>query len=241
MLVPDPFETLSRLQQALDTFQESDWLESSPSGTGPYPPVNIFRKGDDFVIVTELPGVKKSELDIQVKDNAIRIAGVKAVDYTEKASLHRRERAAERRPWNDDAHRAFHRLRAPAVAEQQSDLGSGRSGPGERRVGVAREFGSALRRLRVTAVEEPLGRDGRQHRTHDLVPGGDHAVGRQRVGEHPLHGDRVHRDRRPTEPARQSRRSGHFQSAAATRWCDGNLAVRHRRFRVERETGRFRR
>ena len=34
MLVPDPFETLSRLQQALDTFQESDWLESSPSGTG---------------------------------------------------------------------------------------------------------------------------------------------------------------------------------------------------------------
>ena len=48
------------------------------------------------MIVTELPGVKKSELDIQVKDNAIRIAGVKAVDYTEKASLHRRERAAGR-------------------------------------------------------------------------------------------------------------------------------------------------
>ena len=47
-------------------------------------------------VVTELPGVKKSELDIQVKDNAIRIAGVKAVDYTEKASLHRRERAAGR-------------------------------------------------------------------------------------------------------------------------------------------------
>jgi HSP20 family protein len=48
------------------------------------------------VIVTELPGVKKSDLDIQVKDNAIRIAGMKAVDYTEKASLHRRERAADR-------------------------------------------------------------------------------------------------------------------------------------------------
>jgi HSP20 family protein len=96
MLLPDPFETLSRLQQALDTFQQSDWLESSPSGTGPYPPLNVFRKGDDFVIVTELPGVKKSELDIQVKDNAIRIAGAKSVDYTEKASLHRRERAAGR-------------------------------------------------------------------------------------------------------------------------------------------------
>jgi HSP20 family protein len=96
MLLPDPFETLFRLQQALDAFQGSDWLESSPSGTGPYPPVNVFRKGDDFVIVTELPGVKKSDLDIQVKDSAIRIAGTKAIDYAEKASLHRRERAAGR-------------------------------------------------------------------------------------------------------------------------------------------------
>ena len=49
----------------------------------------------------------------------------------------------------------------------------------------------------------------------------------------------VHRERRATESARQSRRSGHFQPAATTRWCDGNLAVRHRRFRVERETGRL--
>lgn len=96
MLLPDPFETLSRLQQALDTFQQSDWLESSPSGTGPYPPLNVFRKGDDFVIITELPGIKKSQLDIQVKDNAIRIAGTKTVDYTDKASLHRRERSAGR-------------------------------------------------------------------------------------------------------------------------------------------------
>jgi HSP20 family protein len=96
MLLPDPFETLSRLQQALDTFQQSDWLESSPSGTGPYPPLNVFRKGDDFVIITELPGIKKSQLDIQVKDNAIRIAGTKTVDYTDKASLHRRERSTGR-------------------------------------------------------------------------------------------------------------------------------------------------
>jgi HSP20 family protein len=96
MLLPDAFETLSRLQQALEAFQQSDWLGSSPSGTGPYPPLNVFRKGDDFVIVTELPGIKKSELDIQVKDNAIRIAGTKSIDYSDKASLHRRERSAGR-------------------------------------------------------------------------------------------------------------------------------------------------
>jgi HSP20 family protein len=96
MLLPDPFETLFNLQQALDTYRQSDWLESSPSGTGPYPPVNVFRKGDDFVIIAELPGVRKSDLDIQVKNNAIRIAGTKTVQYPEKASLHRRERASGR-------------------------------------------------------------------------------------------------------------------------------------------------
>jgi HSP20 family protein len=95
-LLPDPFETLFNLQRALDSFRASDWLQSSPSGGGPYPPVNVFRKGDDFVIITEVPGIKKSDLEIQVKGNTIRIAGMKSVGYSEGASLHRRERLAGR-------------------------------------------------------------------------------------------------------------------------------------------------
>jgi HSP20 family protein len=96
VLIPDPFETLFSFQQALDAFRQSGWLESSPSGTGPYPPINVFRKGDDFVIIAEIPGVNKADLEIQVKDNAVRIAGTKSVGYAEKSSLHRRERAAGR-------------------------------------------------------------------------------------------------------------------------------------------------
>jgi HSP20 family protein len=96
MLFSDPFEALFNLQQALDTFRQSDWLERSTSGTGPFPPVNAFRKGDDFVIIAEVPGVKKSDLDIQVKDQVIRIAGSKSVNYGDKASLHRRERSPGR-------------------------------------------------------------------------------------------------------------------------------------------------
>jgi HSP20 family protein len=94
-LIADPFETLFNLQQALDTFRQSSWLGSSLSGTGAYPPVNVFRKGDDFVIITEIPGIGKSDLDIQVKDSSVRIAGSKAIDY-DKGSLHRRERSAGR-------------------------------------------------------------------------------------------------------------------------------------------------
>ena len=95
-LFSDPFATLSSLQQALDSFRASSWLASGPSGGGAYPPMNVFRKGDDFIIITEVPGIKKADLEVQVKGNTIRLAGSKAVSYPEKASLHRRERLAGR-------------------------------------------------------------------------------------------------------------------------------------------------
>ena len=92
----DPFDALSSFQQALDAYRTSGWLEASVSGGGAYPPVNVFRKGDDFIIIAELPGVKKSDLDVQVKGRTIRLAGTKTVGYPEKAALHRRERLAGR-------------------------------------------------------------------------------------------------------------------------------------------------
>jgi HSP20 family protein len=72
----------------------SSWLEPSISGGGAFPPLNVFRKGDDIVILTELPGIRKADLQIQVKDRTIRLAGTKPVEYGEKASVHRRERLA---------------------------------------------------------------------------------------------------------------------------------------------------
>ena len=90
----DTFDALSSLQQALETFRASNWLSRGPSGSGDYPPVNVFRKGDDFIIITEVPGVQKSDLNVQVKGNTIRLAGTKSVNYPDKAGLHRRERLA---------------------------------------------------------------------------------------------------------------------------------------------------
>ena len=94
LFFPDPVDALFHLQQTLDSFRTSGWLGSSPSGRGAYPPLNVFRKGDDIVVITELPGIRKSDLQIQVKGNTIHIAGRKEVRYTEQASLHRRERLA---------------------------------------------------------------------------------------------------------------------------------------------------
>jgi len=92
MVLSDPFNALLQFQHALDTFRTSNWLGAGPSGGGSYPPLNVFRKDDDIVVITEVPGVRKDDLQIQVKGNTIHIAGTKRVGYGERASVHRRER-----------------------------------------------------------------------------------------------------------------------------------------------------
>jgi len=91
-IFPDPFSTLLGLQNTLESFRRSDWLQSSPSAGGSYPPLNVFRKGDDFILVAEVPGINKSDLDIQVKGRTVRLSGSKSVKYPDQASVHRRER-----------------------------------------------------------------------------------------------------------------------------------------------------
>lgn len=93
-LFPDPFERLFDLQRSLDASLTSDWLTAGPSARGSFPLLNVFRQGDDFVVITELPGIKRDDVDIQVKGNRVRIAGTKAIQYGEGASLHRRERTS---------------------------------------------------------------------------------------------------------------------------------------------------
>jgi HSP20 family protein len=92
MRYADPFEALFAFQRALEKRLSSDWLGNATAGTGTYPPVNVFQQGDDLVAIIELPGVDRNELNIQAKDNTIRIAGKKSVDYPEGVSVHRRER-----------------------------------------------------------------------------------------------------------------------------------------------------
>jgi HSP20 family protein len=88
----DPFEALFALQRALDSRLASDWMADTTAGTGSYPPINIFQQGDDFVAVIELSGVDKNDLQIEAKQNTIRISGKKTIAYDQGASVHRRER-----------------------------------------------------------------------------------------------------------------------------------------------------
>ena len=67
MTFGDPFDVLFGLQRALEARRASDWLRDATTSMGPYPPINVFQQGDDVVAIIELPGVSKSDLEIQPK------------------------------------------------------------------------------------------------------------------------------------------------------------------------------
>ena len=72
----------------------SDWLQDQTTSQGPFPPINVFQEGSDLLAIIELPGIDKSSLQVEAKENTIRIAGKKAVAYPDGVSVHRRERVA---------------------------------------------------------------------------------------------------------------------------------------------------
>lgn len=87
-----PLDALFDLQRTLEARLDSDWLRGATGGTGAFPAINVFQQGDNLVAILEVPGLDKADLDIQAKDNAVRISGKKTIRYPENASVHRRER-----------------------------------------------------------------------------------------------------------------------------------------------------
>jgi HSP20 family protein len=92
MTFADPFDALLGLQRALDARLASNWLQDATASRGPFPPMNVFQQGEDILAIVELPGVNKSDLQVQAKENTIRISGRKTIDEPEGVSVHRRER-----------------------------------------------------------------------------------------------------------------------------------------------------
>jgi HSP20 family protein len=88
----DPFDALFNLQRALEARLESGWLQDLTTSRGPFPPINVFLQGEDILAIVELPGVDKNDLQIQAKENTIRISGRRTVEFPEGVSVHRRER-----------------------------------------------------------------------------------------------------------------------------------------------------
>jgi HSP20 family protein len=86
------FDTLLALQEAMDDALDTGYFEGMTTSRGAYPSINLFEKNGDLVLVAELPGIKKEDLQLQVKENTLRLAGERILNYGENISYHRIER-----------------------------------------------------------------------------------------------------------------------------------------------------
>jgi len=60
-------------------------FDSSPAYRYSYwPEVNIYNNNDEYVVVVKLPGVKKEDVSIILKDNSLKISGEKKEDKKRK-------------------------------------------------------------------------------------------------------------------------------------------------------------
>lgn len=92
MVFADPFDALLNLQRDLEARLASDWLQDQTTSRGSFPPINVFQRSEDTVAIIELPGINRNDLQIQAKENTIRISGKKSIEYSGQVSVHSRER-----------------------------------------------------------------------------------------------------------------------------------------------------
>jgi len=67
-----------RVNRMFDDFFRSDFVFDSAMGTW-YPPVNIVEQEKELVLEAELPGVKKDDVQIEVKGNILHLKGEKKI------------------------------------------------------------------------------------------------------------------------------------------------------------------
>ncbi len=80
------------IQRAVEQARDTNFFEAGTTGRGVYPFINLFEKDGDLVLATELPGVKKEELTLEVREDVLRLAGMRKIEYGEECSCHRLER-----------------------------------------------------------------------------------------------------------------------------------------------------
>jgi HSP20 family protein len=90
----DPANALFQLQAELDrVFRNPYGWDPGLSGPGVFPPVNVFKDGDDVVIRFEVPGFAPEDLTIENRGQTLQVSG-KRTDTPAEGGYHRREREA---------------------------------------------------------------------------------------------------------------------------------------------------
>jgi HSP20 family protein len=105
----EPFDALIRLQDELERAFERPvgWFTTATSGRGAFPPANIFRGAEGYVVRIEIPGLPPEGISVEAQGDSLRVTG-KRDSGNAVGTAHRAER------WSADFSRT---LQLPADAD----------------------------------------------------------------------------------------------------------------------------
>lgn len=91
-----PFGDLEKMRTQLDSLFDAISGESRAAmGAGVFPAVNITETQDNYFVRAELPGINSDELQLDIKERTLTIAGERKIETESgEAKYHRREREA---------------------------------------------------------------------------------------------------------------------------------------------------
>jgi HSP20 family protein len=91
----DPVSGLLALQRELERALENPLdFDLGVSGGGVFPPVNIFRDENGYVIRLEVPGVSPDQFAIETQGRTLTVKGTREITAPAGGSFHRRERGS---------------------------------------------------------------------------------------------------------------------------------------------------
>ncbi|MEZ0361923.1 MAG: Hsp20/alpha crystallin family protein [Hydrogenobacter sp.] len=92
LMLWSPFAELERIRREFDRLLEELWPGEEVERAFA-PAVEMYETDNEIVVKAELPGVKKENIEVSIKDNVLQIKGEKKEEREEKTeALHRVER-----------------------------------------------------------------------------------------------------------------------------------------------------
>ena len=92
----EPFHELDELHSRMEQLMQGVWSDARLGDGAPWvPPVDVEETDDAWIVEAELPGVDKKDVDVQLRDSQLTIAG-EIKERERKGILRRRTRRVGR-------------------------------------------------------------------------------------------------------------------------------------------------
>jgi len=89
----EPFAGLNRIHAQLNNLFDSEWTNGNGVKRNWLPAVDVLESKDSYLIRAELPGMKKEDFNLEVKDNTLVLTGERKFEKpAEGVEYHRTER-----------------------------------------------------------------------------------------------------------------------------------------------------